>query len=208
MKPSEKLKIKIIERDAFEDDKLPFDMIHSPILDVGSSYFSRKHQFPNKKYYSLDFNPDCNPSVVGDAKLLPFKNGSFNTVLCLSLLEHVDNPEKAVEEMYRVIKTGGIAVVVVPFVYFRHDWADYTRYTIQGIENLLKNKKFKILKTEKVCPGVFSTFISWLVPITHNQPKLLKNINKTILKTMLRTSKKLDFGKDRCYSHISVIVQK
>ncbi len=54
--------------------------------------------------------------VAADARKLPFAAGSFNTVLSLSVLEHIPNTQKALAESYRVLKPGGILVFTVPTV--------------------------------------------------------------------------------------------
>jgi 2-polyprenyl-6-hydroxyphenyl methylase/3-demethylubiquinone-9 3-methyltransferase len=45
--------------------------------------------------------------VVGDALKLPFADASFDAVCAMDFLEHVEEPEKAVAEMARVLKPGG-----------------------------------------------------------------------------------------------------
>jgi SAM-dependent methyltransferase len=52
--------------------------------------------------------------VEGNAQALPFADGSFDLVTCQTLLIHVPNPQKAIEEMYRVLKPGGTLLCVEP----------------------------------------------------------------------------------------------
>lgn len=53
-------------------------------------------------------------SVVGDTTDLPFPDGSFNQVVASEILEHVPNDEKALSELFRVLKPGGQIAVTVP----------------------------------------------------------------------------------------------
>jgi len=46
--------------------------------------------------------------VIGDIQFLPFKDKSFDFVICKHLLEHLDNPGKGIEELMRVAKRGYI----------------------------------------------------------------------------------------------------
>jgi SAM-dependent methyltransferase len=48
---------------------------------------------------------------VGRAEELPFANGYFDVVVTRLMLHHLLSPARAVEEMARVLKTGGLAVV-------------------------------------------------------------------------------------------------
>lgn len=66
--------------------------------------FARRRFSENKK---LSFR-------VADAHRLPFKSKSFDAVFCLETLEHVEEPDKVVSEMSRVLKNNGYVVVLVP----------------------------------------------------------------------------------------------
>ena len=50
---------------------------------------------------------------LGDARTLPFADGAFDLVLCVTALEFVAEPERALAEMYRVVSAGGRLVVGV-----------------------------------------------------------------------------------------------
>jgi ubiquinone/menaquinone biosynthesis C-methylase UbiE len=50
----------------------------------------------------------------GDAQNLPCKDGVFMKVICSEVLEHLLCPEDALNEMSRILKTGGIAILSVP----------------------------------------------------------------------------------------------
>lgn len=52
--------------------------------------------------------------VNGDIQNLKFNDESFDFVICNHVLEHVEDDNKAISEIYRVIKKGGIAVLQVP----------------------------------------------------------------------------------------------
>jgi SAM-dependent methyltransferase len=52
--------------------------------------------------------------VAGDIEELPFADGSFSTVLCTEVLEHIPYPERALTEFVRVLQPGGLLVGSVP----------------------------------------------------------------------------------------------
>jgi len=56
--------------------------------------------------------------AVGDVRALPFADDSFDAIYSMGTIEHFDETEHAVEEMARVLKPGGRAIVGVPN---RHD---------------------------------------------------------------------------------------
>ena len=71
-------------------------------------------RFDNIEYITADLN-----SPLADIKMdihnMPFKEKSFDLILCNHVLEHVENDIKALEEIKRVLKMDGIGIVQVPF---------------------------------------------------------------------------------------------
>jgi len=64
------------------------------------------------------FNGHALRSAVSDVRALPFRDASFDAIYSMGTIEHFDETEHAVEEMARVLKPGGRAIVGVPN---RHD---------------------------------------------------------------------------------------
>ncbi len=52
--------------------------------------------------------------AVGDVRALPFRDASFDAIYSMGTIEHFDETERAVDEMARVLKPGGRAIVGVP----------------------------------------------------------------------------------------------
>jgi len=51
---------------------------------------------------------------LGEATAMPFEDHMFDAVFCLDVLEHISDDKKALEEMERVLKPGGIMILFVP----------------------------------------------------------------------------------------------
>lgn len=51
---------------------------------------------------------------VGDCEHIPFRDDTFDAVVCLGVIEYLDTDERALREMCRVLKPGGSAVVSTP----------------------------------------------------------------------------------------------
>ncbi len=60
-------------------------------------------------------------AMVVDATKMPFKNGSFNTVISNCVMEHIPDIEKAISEVHRVLKPGGRLIITVPSECFDND---------------------------------------------------------------------------------------
>ena len=52
--------------------------------------------------------------VAGDSEELPFKDSSFDCVVCSEVLEHLKDHKKAAKEIARVMRRGGLAVITIP----------------------------------------------------------------------------------------------
>jgi SAM-dependent methyltransferase len=55
-----------------------------------------------------------------DAASLPFVDGAFDAIVCFSVVEHLDDPLKALEEAIRVLKPGGVLFVSFPLFWSPH----------------------------------------------------------------------------------------
>ncbi len=63
---------------------------------------------------AFDAGPGTLHGAVGDVRDLPFRDASFDAIYSMGTIEHFDETERAVEEMARVLKPGGRAIVGVP----------------------------------------------------------------------------------------------
>jgi SAM-dependent methyltransferase len=61
-----------------------------------------------------------NLNIVSDITSIPEADGAFDAVLCIEVLEHVPDPVRALEELCRLLKPGGILLVTAPFCSLTH----------------------------------------------------------------------------------------
>lgn len=79
-------------------------------------------------------------SCLSNINYLPFEENSFKHIICIHVLEHIENDSRAMRELSRVLVDGGLAVICVPetnqekTVEFgfedptrSHHWRDYGR---------------------------------------------------------------------------------
>ncbi len=90
------------------------------ILDNGCGVGLLFEKVPQQRLVGLDISAEmlrraatCSDNVVlGDSHNLPFSDNSFDAVFCRSLLHHLPQPEKAISEIHRVLRSGGEVVFV------------------------------------------------------------------------------------------------
>ena len=67
----------------------------------------------NINYTTFDLNSPL-ADIKGDICNLPFKENSFDFILCNHVLEHINDDKKAIKELYRVLNKNGTAILQVP----------------------------------------------------------------------------------------------
>lgn len=71
--------------------------------------------YTNIAYLSIDINPEKNNAMQKeDITNMSFTENSFDLIYCSHVLEHVKDEKKALNEIYRVLKENGIAILQVP----------------------------------------------------------------------------------------------
>lgn len=81
-------------------------------------------------------------NVICSVEDLPFKDDTFDFVICQAVLEHVPNPGLASSEMVRVTKKNGYILSEIPFLQSVHEGQfDYTRYTLEGHIGLFRDMR-------------------------------------------------------------------
>lgn len=120
-------------------------------IDISQEYLDQARKLkPNNEY------------ILASVENMPFENNFFDKIIFTHVLEHLENPEKALSEIYRVLKKGRRMYLEVPTeemelflskhnpVFKREIYQKYhkTHYNEKKLKEHLK--KFKIVKFEKI----------------------------------------------------------
>lgn len=181
------------KRDAFAKEKLEaIFKDKNLIIDIGGGLRispeknNRKEtDFPyllplikNVQYKILDKVPDYNPDMVGDVQDLPLEDNSVDAFVAMCVLTHVEEPQKAMREMYRCLKPGGKIFLFLPFLYYYHPLGDYYkdfyRFTEDGIKYMMKD--FSTVELQSV-RGPVATIMN-LIPIFSKRTRMFDWIDQ------------------------------
>ncbi len=101
-------------------------------------------------YVTSDIAPEMDCDLVLDARrMTEVESDSFDCVFVSGVLEHVDDCHAAVREIHRVLKTGGVLLVGVPFKQPVHRAPmDFWRFTEFGLRYLLR--EFSVLDVQPI----------------------------------------------------------
>jgi ubiquinone/menaquinone biosynthesis C-methylase UbiE len=144
------------------------------ILEIGfgnGKFFDKLFSKANNlKITGLDFSETMfkeaqqnNQSGIADGKLklqlgssdnLPFADNSFDKVFCINVVYFWDEPQKHLQEVYRVLKPGGKfyatirtkeSMDMMPFTQY-----GFTKYTEEEWKQLVNKNSFSFLKAERI----------------------------------------------------------
>lgn len=88
-------------------------------------FLRRFKKMKNLEYVSADlFSPIVD--VKADLLDLPFEDESFDVIFCNHVLEHIVDDQKAMRELYRVMKKGGWGIVQVPMKNSEKTYEDFS----------------------------------------------------------------------------------
>ena len=121
------------------------------ILDIGAGECPWKY-FLNKEaeYQGIDilsasdFGMKKSSDVIYyDGVTIPFLPNEFDAALCIEVLEHTQDPVMLLAEAFRVLKSGGIFILTIPWsARVHHLPFDYHRFTPLQLERLFKQTGF------------------------------------------------------------------
>jgi SAM-dependent methyltransferase len=120
--------------------------IIEPIYEFGSlqvpeqvGFADLRPFFPSKEYVGCDMRKGPGVDRILNLHSIDLPSESVGTVLCFDTLEHVERPSIALEEIYRIIKPGGIVAISSVMKFPIHDHPnDYWRFTPEAFRSILK----------------------------------------------------------------------
>ncbi len=199
--------VSIIIMYIFQPDRYILDLqikeaskfIRGNVLDVGAGEVNRYSKyFTYDKYVRMDLNHGEKVDLIGSADNIPMPDGSFDSVICTQVFEHLKDPDKSAKEIYRVLKPGGTLLVTVPQMNELHEEPhDYWRYTKFGLEELFGAVGFKTIHIDQR-GGFFSTMAQMAIRYMidrfalYKKPSVMGKIIALFCKLIGKVSMKID----------------
>lgn len=142
------------------------------VLEVGSrrhfagAWWTDNRDLVSGAYLGLDIQEGEGVDVVGNVEKLPRAwTGRFSGIICSEVLEHVQRPWKAIDEMARCLRPGGALAITTLFAFPEHGFPnDYWRFTRTTLDMLLEGAGLERITT--AYDGVIVTTIN-----DHGEPR-------------------------------------
>lgn len=110
---------------------------------------------------TFDINPEREPDILGDFCEYDFGQKSYDYVILSEVLQFFKNPQKGIDNAYKILKPGGQVIITSPFVFPIHDRPyDLYRFTKYGLEYLLND--FTDVKIEEKNSAVEAIDVLWM----------------------------------------------
>jgi len=117
----------------------------APVYEFGSyqvegqvDYADLRSLFAGKHYVGCDMRPGPGVDRVEDVSAIGLPDGAAGTVLCIETFEHVFEVRRAFDEVFRVLKPGGLFVITSPLNFRIHGYPDdYWRMTPSCLRRMM-----------------------------------------------------------------------
>lgn len=139
-------------------NKLKGKILH---LSPSRSLYRKFKQINDIDYYSSDFEDEFLADYKFDITNIKQESEKFDIIICYHILEHIIEDEKAISELYRVLKKNGVIYLQTPFkngdiyendtvvsaeerkIHFGQE--DHVRiYSVKGLKKRLENVGFNV----------------------------------------------------------------
>lgn len=143
-----------------------------PVLEIGSSHKPLRGLFPT--LVASDLRHQSGLDLQFDAHALPFADQAFPMIVAIEVLEHCKDPQRVIDEIFRVLKPGGRMILTTRFLFPIHDAPhDYFRFTRYGLLHLCRH--FSVVQTQEevTTPATMAVLLQrlayqcdWKMPLT------------------------------------------
>ncbi len=95
---------------------------------------------------NYDISSSLPDAICGSLEQMPFGDKSFDSILCNAVLEHVVYIDEVMNELARVLRVGGHAVISIPFLQPFHACpTDFRRFTGDGMRQLATSRGLEVV---------------------------------------------------------------
>lgn len=160
------------------------------LLDIGCGTKPYEPYLSVRQYIGVEIDTErsrttSKADMFYDGKRIPFPDNEFDSALANEVFEHVFNPSEFLNEVNRVLKTDGMLLMTVPFVWDEHEQPfDYARYTSFGLKHILELHGFSVVKHTKSVANarvIFQLINEYIYKKTYVHNTIMRQLLNTLL---------------------------
>jgi SAM-dependent methyltransferase len=133
------------------------------VLEVGAEPAKRRGSFRPPVdagvWHTLNRYESLGVDIVAELPDLPVGDKEYDVVLCTEVMEYLDDPAAALNEMTRILKSDGTLILTVPFIHPLHGdaEADKFRFTFSFIDQFVgvKFNQCRIIPMGGLCASIY-----------------------------------------------------
>lgn len=123
------------------------------LVDIGCG--EKPYKCLTQNYVAEHVGADHNDTFHDTSKIdlfctaydIPVDDEYFETILCTSVLEHLEEPSRAIKEANRVLRKNCYAIYTAPLFWHLHESPrDFYRFTKYGLAHLFEKNGFEVIE--------------------------------------------------------------
>lgn len=137
---------------------------HGDVLDIGGERLNSRSQFSapdgeGSQWTYINIDQEAEPDILASAYDIPLPDECADQVLMTEVLEHLQFPERALAEAFRLLRPGGTIFITMPFLYQVHgDPDDFSRWTPSMLKFKIEEAGFVVASLDPM-GGVFHVIV-------------------------------------------------
>ena len=140
--------------------------VQGRMLDIGSGHargYEGLFEAYTSEYLCVDYQYAETVDICSDCYEIPLSDRSIDVILSTQMLEHLQTPERMLQEAHRLLKPGGRLILTAPMVWGLHEEpVDFYRYTEHGLRYLLARSGFDTIQIQPL-EGLFAVLMQMLL---------------------------------------------
>jgi len=130
----------------------------APVVEFGSyqvegqeGYANLRSMFAGKAFIGCDMRPGPGVDRIEDVSNVAMDDESAGAVLCIETFEHVFEVRRAFDEVFRILKPGGVFVITTPLNFRIHAYPDdYWRLTPSCLKRMMRPYDARVVGSQGV----------------------------------------------------------